>query len=153
MFEEKKKRKVKDIFQNQYMLNDVYDFFSKKYSNKEKGGVNKQNFGKVCSLINHKFVEHVMAPSQGNSLYISGLGLFFIRKYKPKKKLIDFHNTLKYNKKIYFENEHTNGYVYKFVWRPDYKSNKYFHMYYFKETRYNKRELKNKINNGADYCL
>jgi len=47
------------------------------------------------------------------------MGTFRIVKYKTNRRYIDWNNTKKYGKYIYFNNLHSDGFSYKFKWVKD----------------------------------
>lgn len=79
------------------------------------------------------------------------LGTLSIRKNKtnPNRKRLNFNLTKKYNKKIYHDNRHSDGFYGKFHWSKNgLKSKfKYKSYYSFRPSKANKKELVNAITN------
>lgn len=65
--------------------------------------------------------------------------------------IIDWPNTNKHGKIIYYLNEHTRGYSYRYFWNRKNMILKYLYLYRLRMTRANKRRLAKLIKAGYDY--
>lgn len=86
-------------------------------------------------------------------------GSYYIKKFKAKKRQIDFYNTKKHfgeenktlppgkKKKIYHSNEHSDGYSGRWWWKST-KWVRNHYLYKFYPVRKNKRDLSSAIKNN-----
>ena len=85
-----------------------------------------------------------------------GLGLICIVKYRPKsysdKSLsVDYKNSKQFNKRIFYLNEHSNGYKYRLFWSKLPRTFPDRYKYQLQLIRENKRHLAQLIFNNQDY--
>lgn len=139
----------KNRIQNAFNVSDMYKEYIK---DKEKGTtyfVNKPIFTQVCDLFYSEVSEQIL---KGKSFKLPfGLGEIEITKrkipsYKTNDRSVDWPATLKYGKKIYYLNEHTNGYNYGIDWK-NITQCRYARSYRFIGTRTLKRTLAKLVKN------
>lgn len=85
-----------------------------------------------------------------------GLGYACVCKYKPKTMTsrslsVDYKASAEYNKKIYYLNEHSNGYKYRLYWSKQPRVFPDIYKYTLNLVRANKRYLAQLIFNNNDY--
>jgi hypothetical protein len=118
-------------------LSDFKNDFVKKKVNEK---VSWQQYYYIVNYILKNIVDDLFS---GRSFNIPlGLGSVRILKYKNNAKYIDWENTKKYGKYIYFNNFHSDGYRYRVFW--DKSVSKIFKnklMYGFKLSREHNRAL------------
>lgn len=134
-----------------YTIPDFYQFY---LSNIEKDTVYDIDY-KVYRQIVEEYFKHIMNEVMENSKefkFPCRLGTLCIVKKKPKnfdnKSLrIDYHESKVQGKAVYFINEHSNYYKYRFYWskKDSLLTNKT--KYQFVATRANKRRLAQIIKN------
>lgn len=105
----------------------------------------------MCKII----LEYVLNRSDGFKMPF-GLGFIQIGKYRPKKLnskslSIDFKASAKYGKKIYYLNEHSDGYKYRLHWSKIPQTFPDRYKYQLCLVRKNKRKLAQLIFNKKDY--
>ena len=113
-------------------------------------------YKRILDRMSQIIAEAVLDRSEGFKMP-SGLGYVRITKHRPiytkeHHLVCDYHNTKKYNSMIFFLNEHSNGYRYKFTWirnKPYTYIDKQQYMCCL--TRANKRRLAQLIFNRKDY--
>lgn len=112
-------------------------------------------FKTVLDSCNKLILETLQNASEGFKMPY-GLGYLIIVKYLPKeytdKSLsYDYKTSKQLNKKIYYLNEHSNGYKYRLYWSkiPKTFSDRYKYQLMF--TRANKRNLAKLIFKNKDY--
>lgn len=113
-------------------------------------------FKRILTECNEIILDLLLNRSEGFKMP-SGLGYVRITKHRPiytkeHHLVCDYHNTKKYNSMIFFLNEHSNGYRYKFTWirnKPYTYIDKQQYMCCL--TRANKRRLAQLIFNRKDY--
>lgn len=134
------------------------------------GKINRTDYMKLCGLFCKFLVKNILEGNKTglpHSLgYIQVVGV----KNKPKfingiiknlppnwtetKKLWDKSETAKENKTlVYHENDHTDGFRYKFLWIRKNIRNKYKSSYSLKMSRENKRTLWKNILQGKGYTI
>lgn len=123
-------------------ISDAYYNYDNKYD------IDFNTFRKVCKTFNHLVMKSII--DTGNWYNIPNrLGHLQVKKFKIKgnKKWINWNETQKYNKIIFFEHKHSDGWVAKFNW--DVTSPKaYFgnkSQFRWKPVRYYKSELSKAI--------
>lgn len=126
-------------------LTDFYKDYRKKYKNTEYH-LESAEYKKIVNLITNEILEQV---HQGKKVKLPlNLGELYIIKKIQKKRPIDWVNTKKYNKVIYHNNFHSEGYVYRFKWAKATARFKNKKMYEFRPMRKNSRYLTQLIKAG-----
>jgi nucleoid DNA-binding protein len=123
---------------------DFYKSFKNEYNNTE---ITKAQYDKITKTL-FEYIFNTLTEGKFYELPFK-LGTLKILKYKKNKKYIDWYNTKKYNKTIYHQNFHSDGYLYKIVW--DKKSARMFKgklLYKFRAVRWFTRLLAKGIKNN-----
>lgn len=135
-----------------YTIYDMYKPFVNENIDVE---VSYSDFKAVLDSCNKFILETLQNSSEGFKMPY-GLGYLIIVKYLPKeysdKSLsCDYKTSKQLNKKIYYLNEHSNGYKYRLYWSklPKTFSDRYKYQLMF--TRENKRNLAKLIFKHKDY--
>ena len=135
-----------------YTIYDMYKPFVDENIDVE---VSYSDFKAVLDSCNKFILETLQNSSEGFKMPY-GLGYLIIVKYLPKeyssKSLsYDYKTSKQLNKKIYYLNEHSNGYKYRLYWSklPKTFSDRYKYQLMF--TRQNKRNLAKLIFKHKDY--
>lgn len=135
-----------------YTIYDMYKPFVNENIDVE---VSYSDFKAVLDSCNKFILETLQNSSEGFKMPY-GLGYLIIVKYLPKeysdKSLsCDYKTSKQLNKKIYYLNEHSNGYKYRLYWSklPKTFSDRYKYQLMF--TRQNKRDLAKLIFKHKDY--
>lgn len=135
-----------------YTIYDMYKPFVNENIDIE---VSYSDFKAVLDSCNKFILETLQNSSEGFKMPY-GLGYLIIVKYLPKeysdKSLsCDYKTSKQLNKKIYYLNEHSNGYKYRLYWSklPKTFSDRYKYQLMF--TRENKRNLAKLIFKHKDY--
>lgn len=135
-----------------YTIYDMYKPFMDENSDIE---LSYGQFKTVLDSCNKIILEAIQNGSEGFKMPY-GLGYIIIVKYLPKeynnKSLsCDYKTSKELNKKIYYLNEHSNGYKYRLYWSkiPKTFSDRYKYQLMF--TRANKRNLAKLIFKHKDY--
>lgn len=135
-----------------YTIYDMYKPFVNENIDVE---VSYSDFKTVLDSCNKFILETLQNSSEGFKMPY-GLGYLIIVKYLPKeysdKSLsCDYKTSKQLNKKIYYLNEHSNGYKYRLYWSklPKTFSDRYKYQLMF--TRENKRNLAKLIFKHKDY--
>ena len=135
-----------------YTIYDMYKPFVNENIDVE---VSYSDFKAVLDSCNKFILETLQNSSEGFKMPY-GLGYLIIVKYLPKeyssKSLsYDYKTSKQLNKKIYYLNEHSNGYKYRLYWSklPKTFSDRYKYQLMF--TRENKRNLAKLIFKHKDY--
>ena len=135
-----------------YKIYDMYKPFVNENIDVE---VSYSDFKTVLDSCNKFILETLQNSSEGFKMPY-GLGYLIIVKYLPKeyssKSLsYDYKTSKQLNKKIYYLNEHSNGYKYRLYWSklPKTFSDRYKYQLMF--TRENKRNLAKLIFKHKDY--
>ena len=135
-----------------YTIYDMYKPFVDENIDVE---VSYSDFKAVLDSCNKFILETLQNSSEGFKMPY-GLGYLIIVKYLPKeyssKSLsYDYKTSKQLNKKIYYLNEHSNGYKYRLYWSklPKTFSDRYKYQLMF--TRENKRNLAKLIFKHKDY--
>lgn len=138
-----------------YTMVDFYKYYIKDISKDDPYYVTYSEYVEIISLYNKAVVDILYDQSLEYKIP-HNLGKFRISKKKRNNNhslsyatQIDWANTVKYGKKIYHVNEHSDGYRYLFTWDKNGQL-KNIKSYKFVPCRANKRKLayyiKNKIN-------
>lgn len=131
----RKRANKKNQYRPTVTVKDTYRFYTSRYGQKERTGVSLRTFGKVLKEFNKYFADQLIL---GNRMILPyGLGTLEIMKRKQayliidgklqtKRLLIDWPSTWEYwktnqkakesKKLLYYTNEHSDNYRYKFVW-------------------------------------
>lgn len=142
------KKKHKNKIKSDYLLPQLYKEYKKVYSFTDV--LNDSEFRKIIKCFNKKFVKKLYEGTYFTLPY--KLGDFYIRKYKPLVKIdkdgnivmtnrrsVDYKSTnqlwkdypeLKHKQRVYYDNLHTDGYMFKFNWRR-YHLGEMFKLYNF----------------------
>ena len=135
-----------------YTIYDMYKPFVNENIDVE---VSYSDFKAVLDSCNKFILETLQNSSEGFKMPY-GLGYLIIVKYLPKeyssKSLsYDYKTSKQLNKKIYYLNEHSNGYKYRLYWSklPKTFSDRYKYQLMF--TRENKRNIAKLIFKHKDY--
>lgn len=138
--------------QHPYTIQDMYKVYIKDIDEDSPYYVSYKVYKTVLSLY-FKKVTDVLFEESLKFKMPNNLGLFQITK-KPRNlktcmthnSQIDWENTIKYGKKIFHVNEHSDGYRYYFTWEKK-GMLKNITKYRFVPTRSNKRKLAYYIKN------
>lgn len=87
----------------------------KAYKVKFESDISYQDFSNIIKEGNKKIFEAIVEDESGFKLP-ENLGYLCVIKYKTKKKAINWIDTKKYGKKIYYLNLHSFGYRYHIKW-------------------------------------
>ena len=120
---------------------------------KEKSGkdISYGDFTKIIKESNKKIFETVLEDENGFKLP-ENLGYLCIIKYKTKKKAINWADTKKYGKKIYYLNLHSFGYRYHIKWFKTGISRFQFHeVFKFAPLRIMRTEVSKLVRNQKEY--
>lgn len=117
--------------------------------------VDYATYNSILSMMCKIILEYVLNRSDGFKMPF-GLGFIQIGKYRPKKLnskslSIDFKASAKYGKKIYYLNEHSDGYKYRLHWSKIPQTFPDRYKYQLCLVRKNKRKLAQLIFNKKDY--
>ena len=159
-------KRTKGLLNADYKIKDIYAFYVKLKNDKKETPVEYNIFKKICTTINKKIISSVI---QENYMFIlpNKCGNISIRKYKTKlteiktingtkilnypvdwkatKELWKEQPELAHKKVVYIENDHTNGYRFKFVWNTYNANFKNKRSVAFKPLRKNSRALAKEI--------
>lgn len=134
------KNRIKDP----YTLTDLYEGYIKWVEQKELYTVRRADFVKIISDFNNIVAQKLLA---GQDFYMpAGMGRFRIVKSKNNSPVttvsaVDWLETNKIGKIVYFRNQHSNGYRYKLKWDVTGQGVKNGNKYYFVPCRNFKRTL------------
>ncbi|CAK0763020.1 hypothetical protein CCP3SC1AL1_310019 [Gammaproteobacteria bacterium] len=145
---------------------EVYSKYRKKHMPyNDSNFLEYYQFSRITIVLFEKIVQYLFDKGETIILGILpnkiGLGRIDIRKMKVNydHPRLDLFSTIKVRKetgdntkKVYFLNEHTNGYFCCFNWNRTFKKESYKN-YLFMPTRMNKQILYKKIMSGMDYKL
>jgi len=144
-----------------YTFKDVYDFYIDNLVDKDKPNnpylVDRVTFNKILGDYFKAIVDYMLYD---NYIFDPGMGIgkFFIAKQwrgKMNNLAINWVETKKQGKLVHYLNEHTNNYIYRFMWKVPPKNSytwNYMSSYRFLPTRSNKRTLARLIlDEGYDY--
>jgi hypothetical protein len=87
----------------------------KTYKEKTGSDISYANFGNIIKQSNKKIFEAVVQDADGFKLP-ENLGYLCVIKYKTKKKAINWADSKKYGKTIYYLNLHSFGFRYHIKW-------------------------------------
>jgi len=87
----------------------------KLYKEKTKSDISYSQFSEIIKVSNKKIFDAIVEDSDGFKLP-ENLGYLCVIKYKTKKKAINWADTKKYSKTIYYLNLHSFGYRYHIKW-------------------------------------
>lgn len=143
----------KNTASNPYTFPDMYKEYIKDKEIGNPYNVTYKEFVDICSEFYKGIVDLMLEKNMEFKLpFRMGKTRVVKKKVNLKhKQAIDWESTVKYKKKIYHFNEHSNGYSYVFKW---YKDGLLFNNYTFYRlvfTRTNKRRLAKLIKAGYDY--
>ena len=131
--------------QNPYNLVDMYSDYVEWVGNKELYTLSRVDFQKVISDFNKGVAEALL---DGKEFQMpAAMGLFRIVKSKSNKVItrkhsaINWEETNKIGKIVYFVNQHSDGYRYKLKWDRPNQSARNSNQYYFVPCRALKRTL------------
>ena len=134
-----------------YTISDMYRWYIKN----NHVDVDYLRFKRILDEFNKVVKEKIIDGSQPFKMPY-GLGLIFIVKYRPKsysdKSLsVDYKNSKQFNKRIFYLNEHSNGYKYRLFWSKLPRTFPDRYKYQLQLIRENKRHLAQLIFNNQDY--
>lgn len=131
-------------------LEDYAMWFKKKHSSPMR----TQEIGKICRDANKEIMRLIV--EKGFKFYMpEGLGTLRVsRRNKvswnvnqgngvlvPMTKYVDWKRTKDTGVRVFLENEHTNGYYYRFLWQRYKRNFRFKALYTFIPSRENKRKL------------
>jgi hypothetical protein len=123
----------------------------KAYKEKYKSEISYSDFTSIIKETNKKIAESILEDEDGFKLP-ENLGYLCIIKYKTKKKAINWADTKKYGKKIYFLNLHSFGYRYHIKWFKTGISRFAFNeVFKFAPLRIMRTDVSKKIRAGKNY--
>jgi hypothetical protein len=123
----------------------------KAFKEKHNSDISYQDFTKIIKESNKKIYDTVISDENGFKLP-ENLGYLCVIKYKTKKKAINWADTKKYGKKIYYLNLHSFGFRYHIKWFKTGISRFAFNeIYKFAPLRNMRRDVSQKIRDGKDY--
>lgn len=134
-----------------YGTTDFFKSFIKKHP---KANISKKVHAEILSCGGDVISEFLL--DEGEFKLFGRLGKLMIRLVKPKgqrMRMIDFNQTRKTGKNVYHFNDHSDGYVGKFVWdrKECVLSDKF--MWNFRRVRKIKRQLAHAMKSGKQYPL
>jgi len=106
----------KGVHKTNYGINDIYEYYKKNIIKDIQ--VDKNTFKKISKLFIEKMMYKVLYESE-DFIFPCKMGRLGVRKRKMnftnKKCLnVDYHTSNKLGKKVYFTNDHRDGYKYKY---------------------------------------
>ena len=123
----------------------------KTYKEKYKSDISFKDFSEIIKKSNKQIAAFITEDEHGFKLP-ENLGYLCIIKYKTKKKAINWVDTKKYGKKIYYLNLHSFGYRYHIKWFKTGISRFAFNeIYKFAPLRDIRTDVSKKIKSGKDY--
>lgn len=123
----------------------------KNYKEKYKSDISYKEFSIIIKDSNKKIYQAVIEDENGFKLP-ENLGYLVVIKYKTKRKAINWIDTKKYGKTIYYLNLHSFGYRYHIKWFKTGISRFAFNeVYKFAPLREMRREVSKIIKSGKDY--
>lgn len=123
----------------------------KAYKEKNNSDISYKDFTAIIKESNKKIASFVTEDPNGFKLP-ENLGYLCIIKYKTKKKAINWADTKKYGKTIYYLNLHSFGYRYHIKWFKTGISRFVFNeIYKFAPLRDMRNDVSKKIKDGKDY--
>lgn len=147
----------KNKLQNPYTMNDFFDYYKEQTCGNKLYDIPKSLYVEIVSYYFKRIIEMIMLEGETFKLP-SNLGIMYVGKKKMnfnsegKSISIDWKNTNKYGKLIFFTNDHCNNYKYRFVWSRRDAAVKNIRKYHFIPSRTNKRALASIIfNKERDY--
>lgn len=142
----------KNKIQNPYTIPDIYPDYKNNVESDSMYDIPYNTYRAVIEMY-FKEVLNILFEKSLSFKFPASLGTFQIVKKKrnPKSKLtgsryINWFDTIKYGKRIFYTNEHSEGFRYFFMWIKDGKT-KNISKYKFVPTRTNKRKLAYYIKN------
>lgn len=134
-----------------YTFKDMYKAYLEDIGDNELYNVTYSEFVSICT----HFYKSIMKYIFGGGIFIMPFGLGSVsiikrkpKQLKPKSLQIDWFNSVKYKKRVYHLNDHSNYFKFRFYWSK--KNTRLLHkgMYNLVFTRENKRELAALIKSG-----
>lgn len=123
----------------------------KAYKEKYNSNISYKDFTTIVKESNKKIAEFVAEDENGFKLP-ENLGYLCVIKYKTKKKAINWADTKKYGKTIYYLNLHSFGYRYHIKWFKTGISRFVFNeVYKFAPLRDTRDKVSKSIKAGKDY--
>lgn len=123
----------------------------KSYKEKTGSDISYQQFSDIIKEGNKKIFEAIIEDESGFKLP-ENLGYLCVIKYKTKKKAINWIDTKKYGKKIYYLNLHSFGYRYHIKWFKTGISRFSFNeVYKFAPLRIMRTEVSKQVRNLKNY--
>lgn len=146
----------KNKIENSYTLRDMYKSYIKDIDLNSPYYVGYNTYKEIATAYLKQIGEYIYETSLEYRLPHSLGGFQLVKKKRNLDRMfhnsqIDWENTVKYGKKVYHVNEHSDGYRYFFMWN---KNGKLLNIsrYRFVPTRTNKRKLANYVKtNKRDY--
>lgn len=142
----------KNKYQNPYTIKDIYKSYKNKHKDLSVYLVDYNTFKTVLTEYYKGITDVILdkglpfkLPCNLGTLQIIKKKMFFSGRLLPT--VIDWVNTVKYNKVIHYDNEHSDGYKYLFKWNRTGTRIRNITKYKFQATRDNKRALAYKIKN------
>lgn len=142
----------KNKIQNPYTIANFYKDYVKDKDKKSPYHVSNDIYRNILESYYKEIRNHILEKGL-TFKFPCNLGEFKIVKKKidfsksMQKRNVDWANTLKYGKKVYYVNEHTGGYKYLYMWDKAKGKLKNISKYKFVPTRCNKRKLASYIKN------
>lgn len=149
------KKEPKSKIKNDYLMPDIHKFFKIVFNE----DISSSIFSSILKLFNQKLIKELYTGSYFHLPY--KLGDLYIRKYKPvikidsdgnivmrTQKAIDYKATnqlwkdypeLEHKQRVYYDNFHTDGYKFKFMWKRYHLGKKFkmYNIYIAKDTQRN----------------
>ncbi len=151
------KHRGKNKIQYPHGMKDIYDSYIKSIDNNEAYYVSFSNFISICGDFYKSIINKVILESK-TVLLPNRMGSLTVMKKRPKvinKSTVtpDWEATNRYGngKLIYFSNDHTAGFKFRFIWSKKECMCVNRSLYKIILSRTNKRMLAKYIKSGTDY--
>ena len=133
----------KNYFQKCLGLPKSYQFYSKHLTWRQQGLIKKKLYCQILKLANQKIMKRIIEDSV-EFIIPYGLGRLRVRKKKMTRivtSLVNWVETKKQGKKVYWINEHSDGYLMKFYWDKYLAAISNISLYKFVATKSNRQHL------------
>ncbi len=146
-------KRGKQKYQIDYRIKDIYNAYKKDNPKDTDYFVDYSKFSDIVhkgfSVISDEILnnsQEVFLPHNTGTLSI------IKRKNNPKRLAIDYKTTKEVGQTVYYFNDHSRGYSFRWRWRKQMVAIRNRPYYSFVPTRYNKRKLAKEIFSGQqDY--